>query len=267
MSSPAMLPTVELGADAPLPEATRTQRLSDAVSALRVKGCVRICGAFSTELIDALRASFFEDYDRYFRAAEFDDALTVGALRYKVSVALQGPFNNPNLYANGHILPILSALLGDGFNLASLVSVIALPGAPGQGLHRDHPWLFGQVIDRMIPSYAIKLIIPLVDIDQRTGTTLIKPGSHVLFDEQALSLPSVEPSLRRGDCLLMDYRLLHEGTANASERIRPLLFLGYTRPWFKDHENFKKQTRLILATDGPDGIDPRYRFLFAEPLS
>lgn len=224
----------------------------------------KVTGALSSELIDLLCDRFVHDYAAYFKEAEYEDALTVGARRYHVSVALREPFNAPELYANACILPILAGLLGEGFKLASLVSVIALPGAPGQGMHRDHPWLFGQVIDRMIPSYAIKLIIPLIDIDQSTGTTLMKPGSHVMFDEQALSLPSVEPALRKGDCMLMDYRLLHEGTANTSEQVRPILFLGYTRPWFKDYENFKKQTRLMIDAEVRAGIPEPYRSLFEE---
>ena len=236
--------------------------LAEAARSLRIKGCLMIKGAFPTELIDSLHRHFVAGYGRYFQPAEFADALTVGERRYKLSVALEGPFNTPSLFANPLVLSPVTELLGDEAILASLVSVIALPNAPDQGLHRDHPWLFGQVIDRMIPSYAIKLIIPLIDLDQSTGTTLLIPGTHLVFDDQALAMESEQPSLAKGDCLLMDYRLLHQGTANHSDQVRPLLFLGYTRPWFRDYENFKKQTRLVLDPRERERISPDLRHLF-----
>ena len=91
------------------------------------------------------------------------------------------------------------------------------------------------------------------------------PGTHVLFDDQALTMAVAAPDLARGDCLLMDYRLLHQGTANRSSKARPILFLGYTRPWFHDRENFKRQPRLIIGPQARAQIPAAYRRLFLEP--
>lgn len=258
-----MIPSLDLTPDERQSGSLNPASLAEALKSFRTKGCLVIKNAFPADLIELLGRHFARDYARYFEAGEFDDALTVGDRRYKLSVALEGVFNSPLLYANGLVLPIITELLGEEAILASLVSVIALPDAPDQDLHRDHPWLFGQVIDRMLPSYAIKLLVPLVDLDEDTGTTLVMPGSHKLFDEQALKMAAVRPSLAKGDCLLMDYRLLHQGTANRSSRVRPVLFLGYTRPWFRDYENFRRQTRLIIKPDARGKIPVAYRHLFS----
>ena len=256
------MPRLALSPQAQLTGVPDAATLADAGQRFRLDGCLQVNNALPADLVDDLSRHFAEGYSRYFGEGEHDDALTVGDRRYKVSVALEGPFNTPRLYANDLILPIVRDLLGDDAILASMVAVVALPGAPGQGLHRDHPWLFGQVIDRMIPCYALKLIVPLIDLDEDTGTTLMKPGSHVVFDDKGVGMASAEPAARRGDCLLMDYRLLHEGTANRSSRIRPVLFLSYTRPWFRDYENFRKQDRMVVSAEARDRIPACYRPLF-----
>ena len=45
-------------------------------------------------------------------------------------------------------------------------------------------------------------------------------------------------SAKAGDAILFDYRVLHRGRANASDRPRPLLYFTYARPWFTDATNY-----------------------------
>lgn len=49
------------------------------------------------------------------------------------------------------------------------------------------------------------------------------------------------PGARIGDCLLVDYRLLHGGTANRGNNLRSIVYLIYSRPWFGDYRNCKLQ--------------------------
>lgn len=257
------MPALEVSQQERLTGALEPSTLAEAAQSFRVNGCLQIADVLPPGFVDELAARFSADYSRYFAEQEHDDALTVGGRRYKVSVTLDGAFAEPMLYANALILPIVRELLGEDAVLASMVAVVALPGAEGQGLHRDHPWLFGQVIDRMVPCYALKLIVPLIDLDEATGTTLMKPGTHVVFDDKGVAMPSAAPEAKRGDCLLMDYRLLHEGTANRSDRIRPVLFLAYTRPWFRDAENFRKQERMSFGDGVVERMPDNHRKLFA----
>ena len=261
-----MIPTLQFTPFTPAEDenqAIHPDTLENAAQLFRVKGCLVLENIFSPDFITGLHASYLERYRDYFREATFEDALTVGEQRYKITVAFQPPFDTPLLYANPLILPIIKQLLGQETILGSYVSVTSLPGSLEQHLHRDHPWLFGTVLDRMVPSYAIKLIVPLIKLDEMSGTTRLWPGSQVVFDEKALKMDFVEPHLSLGDCLLMDYRLLHQGTVNRSEQVRPVLFIGYTRPWFRDYENFKKQSRLQISRQAYKSIPAAHRSLFS----
>ena len=87
-----------------------------------------------------------------------------------------------------------------------------------QSWHRDTTYL----------SYVA--IIPLVNINKKNGCTEIIPDSTTLQPRQwrkgASAIQSVE--LNVGDILLFDGRLLHRGTANTSNRDRPVLILTIT---------------------------------------
>ena len=50
--------------------------------------------------------------------------------------------------------------------------------------------------------------------------------------------------LRRGDCIVLDYRTLHAGLPNRSNRARPIVYMVYARPWFFDHANHVNRRRI-----------------------
>jgi hypothetical protein len=47
----------------------------------------------------------------------------------------------------------------------------------------------------------------------------------------------------------MDYRTLHTGMPNRSTRIRPILYLVYTRTWFFDEVNHAGRASLDLPME------------------
>ncbi len=258
-----MIPTLQLSAAEHKNQTIQAETAEKAASLFRVKGCVLLENIFTSDFITTLHADYRQRYQHYFHEQTFEDALTVGVKRYKITVKLDSPFNSPLLYANPLLLPIIKRLLGERCILESFVNFTALAGSPEQQPHRDHPGLFETVIDRMVPSYAIKLIVPLVNMNEINGTTRLWPGSQIEFDEKALQIESANPHLALGDCMLMDYRLLHQGTANHSDQVRPVLFIGYARPWFRDSKNFKKQKRLKISRQTWQSIAPNHRHLFA----
>jgi hypothetical protein len=48
---------------------------------------------------------------------------------------------------------------------------------------------------------------------------------------------------------MMDYRVVHCGTANRSARSRPILYAVYARPWFNDLNNIKTPLGLRISAD------------------
>jgi len=220
---------------------------SEVAKQFRKSGYTVLRDVFDQTFIDLLRTEFLSTFEHQLIAEQKSDALTVGDKRFKYSLPLQSPFDSTELLANPLLLPVLRTILGEALVLASVVCVTSLPGAQSQRHHRDHPNLFGTPIDHMLPSYAVKLLIPLVPMNEVTGTTRVWPQSQNNNDRVALNSTSVDPLLNPGDCMLTDYTLLHQGLANSSAEARPVLFLSYARSWFQDELNFGKQAHIVAS--------------------
>jgi ectoine hydroxylase-related dioxygenase (phytanoyl-CoA dioxygenase family) len=196
--------------------------------------------------------------------------LNVGAKRTQVTVAIEGPFNSPRLYANDFILPVLKLVLGDELILGSFGAVVSLPGAPDQHAHRDHPNIYELPetegteawVDILLPPYALNVIVPLVPLNATNGTTRLWVGSHLVPKNRIQQTPTVDPLADPGDCLLVDYRLLHAGTANSSSNPRPILYNMYCRPWFRDSRNYRKQQRIRISREEYSRVPPQFQQLF-----
>jgi ectoine hydroxylase-related dioxygenase (phytanoyl-CoA dioxygenase family) len=236
-----------------------------AKQAFESKGVIAIENAFAPDFIASLRRAFIRDYGGHLADRETDETLKVGDKRILVPVQVAKPFSSPQLYANPFVLPLVQDVLGEECVLGSFGAITALPGAKDQHVHRDHPFLFNdEAIDTMVPAYAVNVIVPLVALDERHGTTRLWPGSHrIWLESKARQLPSEDPVARVGSCILIDYRLLHGGTANRSEQMRPILYVIYHRPWFKDYVNFLKVRELRLSAKERSNIPAAYQKWFA----
>ena len=222
---------------------------------------------FDRALIDAAAAEFqnqFADLD----PDHLPPHVRVGPRRVQLPIQLKGPQLDPDLYANPVLLRMLELLLGKDFLLDSVSCVVAFPEAPLQRLHRDHNDLFMDApeLRAQLRPYAVTVTIPLIDFNEETGATRFFAGS------QSLGWPAVEEELaqaegnlsyvERGGCYLMDYRLIHRGTANRSDVMRPMLSLIYARSWFTDAENFNSHPRIAIAPEDVAKIPAQHRPLF-----
>jgi ectoine hydroxylase-related dioxygenase (phytanoyl-CoA dioxygenase family) len=119
-----------------------------------------------------------------------------------------------------------------------------------------------------LPPYALNVFVPLLDIAEDLGPTEFWLASHCTDDARQTFLKEqsalgyekllekkniIGPLLQAGDALIYDYRICHRGTSNLSKAVRPMLYLLYARPWFKEHLNFG--TQRLLATCGNDDQD------------
>jgi len=239
-------------------------KLESAFNAYTEDGCIQLNNVFSPRYIQSLHDSYIKKYNRYFKGKDFNDALTVGNKRIMVSVKMETPFNASKLYANPLVYPLMKALLGSEFIINGFGSVISLPGAMDQNPHYDHPPLFKMDdVDTKTPSYCITMIVPLVELNEKTGTTALMTGSHRF---PALNvdygLPYEYCKVPIGSCLLMDYKLRHYGVANRSDAVRPILYNIYSRPWFRDYKNYGKQTDLEISRKDYSRIPDEYKHLF-----
>jgi hypothetical protein len=209
------------------------------------EGWLQIGGLFSLDLIDQLRGEVESQLGELLAHQGSNRGyIRVGDERVMLSVKLQGPFLTPEVYGNPLLLTVLRQLLGADLVIDSFTCVLAMPGAADQEVHRDHESLFPAQPDvaAHLPPYAVTVVTPLVDLTPETGTTRVFPGTHRGGDAQRSELPYLD----RGECFLFDYRLQHHGTANTSDRARPVLYVSYARPWFTDLSNFRRQPRINI---------------------
>ena len=74
---------------------------------------------------------------------------------------------------------------------------------------------------------------------------------------------SVAPKPKLGDAFLMDFRLIHAGTPNVSDIARPILYIVYSRPWFREDMNFDEQPPINLSPKQRKKVPKKLRYLFA----
>jgi hypothetical protein len=214
--------------------------LEHATQIMHQEGCLILEKLFPRSLIDSLSAAFFERIAGHDEEYLIRSGVPVGERRYMYLQPLASPFDTPQLYANGLVLPILQNLLGTNCVISTCSIVMALSGAKAQRMHRDNELPFGtDPLSGQIPPLIINLAIPLIDLTPETGSTALHPGSHhKMRPSGSFDFEGVTPAyLRKGDAYLMDYRLVHAGTPNTSAQPRPIIYLIYARHWYIDAEN------------------------------
>ena len=257
-------PEISLPTNLPRSDLSNPVLIKTAKDLFAENGVLIINNLFAKDLITQLNQAFSQQYQGYFVDKNHEDALEVGVKRKMVTVKLQAPFNNPDLYGNPLLMYLMRALLGKDFVLGSFGAVIALPGAEQQHIHQDHPSLFeDEALDLQLPSFAVTLVVPLIDLTPATGSTQVWKGSHRLspsekFAEGTSSIPFVST----GSCYLMDYQLWHGGTPNISNQVRPILYIVYYRSWFQETVNYDKQARVSISEREYEKIPETYKFLF-----
>jgi hypothetical protein len=221
----------------------QTQRAAHA--ALRQHGCIMLPGLFAPPVVDAMYREYlsrYGDLDLQGMLAQSQQPPPNpvdprGGARFEITMRMSGAFAQPNVFANPLVRGVLGPLLGADMQLNSFSVVVSYPGARMQEIHRDHGHLFASEpeIGPNLPVYAVNVAVPLIDVDLATGPTGIWPGSH-RWPPNAKAQPEAVTALplQRGDCMMLDYRVLHTGLPNLGSVVRPILYMVYARGWFCD---------------------------------
>ena len=142
--------------------------------------------------------------------------------------------------------PLVDRVLGDDAKLAYVGLVSSGPGSVAQPWHADGVPLFPGAND--LPAHALNCFAPIVNVSRRMGPTEFVPASHkpgpvARALEAALQrgrepADVFSPELSVGDVLVYDQRTVHRGVPNRTTTERPILYLLFARPWFREHINF-----------------------------
>jgi ectoine hydroxylase-related dioxygenase (phytanoyl-CoA dioxygenase family) len=232
-------------------------------------GCLLVKNVFEADFVRELYDFHYQTYRNFFDEGEFENTMVVGDQRRMITFEIKGLFNSPDIYANPLIFQILEKLLSQNIILSFFGSVTSYPGAPDQHTHRDNPHIFdqpdvydgGEKVLPFLPPYALSVAIPLVPMNEINGTNRMFLGSHlVTLKDVRRSCEYSHPIAELGDCVMMDWRTVHGGTANRSENIRPVIYLEYFRQWYRDVLNPKKHILISPAEYAKIPEEKRYLF-------
>ncbi len=235
---------------------------TDAIEVFGRAGCLKLRNFAAPERVAVLRDVVAE---MVATSACVGQSVQVGTQRHMLPVPISKNFDCPDIYASAELGSFLSSVLGEKYVLSCVTCVNAAAGAPEQHVHRDYEGLFDDKIDSFCPSFAINLFVPLVAFNERNGSTRLWPGSHRKPDTEndAAVGDHVDAELELGSALLVDYRLRHGGTANNSNKDRPLLCLAFSRDWFVDTQNFRTVDPLQIEAERLERMSPAIQHLFS----
>eukprot|EP00049_Salpingoeca_infusionum_P007968 m.128580 g.128580 ORF g.128580 m.128580 type:complete len:122 (-) comp13873_c1_seq4:1820-2185(-) len=80
-----------------------------------------------------------------------------------------------------------------------------------------------------------------VNVSQFLIGTQIQSQAAALQDGSA-EVAVAQFDIHGGDVIMFDYRTVHRGVANTSQKSRPLLYQVYSKSWFADVVNFGEES-------------------------
>lgn len=134
----------------------------------------------------------------------------------------------------GTVQHFLSHVTAVQLHLTQLITIS--PGETQQKLHRDQ-----MAFDffPFPPDYHAQCntMWALTDFTVANGATHILPGSSTPPDEEAITMPGGQATMRKGSVLFYDGKVLHGGGANTSDGDRIGVNLTYSVGWVRQEEN------------------------------
>jgi len=243
----------------------QSEQLRAASQCFTRHGYVILDHVIPEETVRRLHDEFRGRYARYLEDRETPDSLEVGERRFMVPLRLSEGFADPLIFANPFVVALVRDVLEEDAILEAYGAVVSLSGAGEQPAHQDATPLFGAGLSKILPAHALTCGLPLIEMNDRHGTTALWPGSHRSELPPPSEIAPQRPTIPVGSCFLWDFRLFHSGTANHSSEHRPLVYATYARRWYQDPVNFKKRTipRLVFDPEFLSGLTEDTRRLFA----
>src|SRR5215211_1581545 len=231
--------------------------------ALMTDGITALKGAFSPEWADRMR----EDIEAAFDEAigREGGAVGRGPNRYYVEIHPEQLRGFLDIVSHPWFRAVCETVLGPDYKVLELGFDIPFAGALNQPWHRDFPSPPETYEGRRLTSLAFNLTA--VDTEPDMGPFEIAPGTQwepgLDFDHQMFPSRDEWPRLeaiaerkfpQRGDMSVRSALTLHRGTANHSQKSRPVLVVGVDAPG-AGHDEFHDMAMTKAYHDAiPDDV-------------
>lgn len=152
----------------------------------------------------------------------------------------------PDVVQGGPLVEqLVEEALGAGWICTSLIASISLKGGVPQALHQDQG-----IAPNSSHPFAVNLLVPITDIDERTGGTLLIPGSHRVLTDAARTgnpvgklPPAINLDAEAGTIVMIDGRLLHGTGINHTDDPRIVMLNGMQAGHLRQQENWMLSVR------------------------
>ena len=247
----------------------------------------QIMGGLYGDAIIALRGAFERDWAR-----ELGEDLAVlfqessqrpgglvprGPQRYYAEIHPERVRGFLDLVQHPWVVAVSEAVLGPHYKVVELGFDVPLPGAMNQPWHRDFPSPEETLVERRLNSLAFNLTT--VDVVEEMGPFEIAPGTQwdppVDFKDgmfppqpayERYAARAVKKMPKMGDISARTALCIHRGTANRSDRPRPVLVLGVDAPGAINALRHDLQLTRRFFETLPDGVRQHLTYRLVDEL-
>jgi Phytanoyl-CoA dioxygenase (PhyH) len=249
---------------------------AEIIGALYGDGFIAETGIYEVALIDRVRTSI-ESLFAEARQIE-NGVLPRGPERWYVEVAPESIDGFTEIASHPWFLAVNEFVLGPEWKIVEVGFDIPFPGATLQPWHRDFVAPEETTKGRRLNSLAFNLTA--VDTTAEMGPFEIAPGTQWDVVDECLQGMFPDPArwphyearkvprlARRGTISARSALTIHRGTANVSERARPVLVIGTDGPSAKNADHHDLQMTRAFEESLPMALKGRFNGRIVEQIS
>ncbi|MFB9993166.1 phytanoyl-CoA dioxygenase family protein [Deinococcus oregonensis] len=237
--------------------------MASIMGALYGDGILGLKGAFSREFAQHLGEDIAVLYEAALKRP--GGAVGRGTNRHYVEIHPETVRGFTELVTHPWVQAVCATVLGPEYKIVEIGFDVPGPGAKDQPWHRDFPAGEETLIGRRLNSLAFN--ITTVDVEEDMGPFEIAPGTqwddptlydHGMFPPTSLYERYQARAQRKfpkmGDISVRSALTIHRGTANQSNKSRPVLVLGVDAPGAGNHEKHDFQVTRAFYESLPQEV-------------